>query len=183
MAESQRKRLPPDERKAIILKAAGNLLAREGLDGFSLEAVAKEAGVALSLPRHYFGGYSELLKVTTHDLLKEVEHTLLSRDIAMDMPTRFARYLELLKKNPWGHHVWMKSVETHPDIQKLVQSARRRMSEGMYRKPWANLSEVQRLDAMGRIGYIEAIVSTWIDQKFKGTEHVHALILKIIVPA
>jgi AcrR family transcriptional regulator len=180
MPKSQKKRLPPEQRKAIILRAALTLLSRQGLEGFTLEAVAREAGVALSLPRHYFGGTRELLKAATHDLLIEVEQTLLSRDIAMPLPERFAKYLGLLQKNPWGHSMWMRSIDTHPDIDQLVRSARVRMSEGMYRKPWIKLTTLERLDALGRIGYIEAIVSAWIEDNFKGTEFVHSLILKTI---
>lgn len=180
MLQSHKKRLPPEQRKAIILKAALALLSRQGLEGFTLEAVAREAGVALSLPRHYFGGTRELLKAATHDLLIEVEQTLLSRTIATPLPERFAKYLELLQKNPWGHSMWMRSTDTHPDIDQLVRSARVKMSEGMYRKPWSKMSQHERFDALGRIGYIEAIVSAWIEDNFEGTELVHSLILKAI---
>lgn len=164
MADGTVKRLAPDERRAEILQAAKRLLERKGLDGFSLEAVAREAGVALSLPRHYFGGYRDLLKAATEDLLTEVETTLLSRDLKLPLAARFAAYLDLLSKNPWGHQVWMRSAEIHPEVDAIVRGARRRMSEAMCRKPWRQMTKREQLDARGRIGYVEAIVSDWLER-------------------
>ena len=178
MANTASRRLSASERKAAILRAALALLGREGLDAFSLEAVAREANVALSLPRHYFGSYRGLLKAATSDLLQEVEVVLLDREMGLDLETRFSAYLELLANNPWGHHVWMRCEEIHPDIAAIVRRARRRMSEGIYRRPWRQLSKRERLDARGRIGYIEAVVSDWLTAGARDSNIVVELILQ-----
>jgi AcrR family transcriptional regulator len=162
MSGGSPKRLAGDERKARILEATIRLLERKGLDGFSLDAVAREAGVALSLPRHYFGGYRDLLKAATEDLLRDVETILLSREVKTPLPERFAAYLDILRRNPWGHEVWMRSAQVHPGVDAIVRRARRRMAEGMYRKPWGKLSRREQFDARGRIGYVEALVGDWL---------------------
>lgn len=162
MADGSPKRLAPDQRKAAILSAAISLLERNGLKGFSLGAVAREAGVALSLPRHYFGSSRDLLKAAIEDLLVEVEATLLGRDFKGGLAERFAAYLDLLAKNPWGHDVWMRAAEIHPKVEGVVHEARLRMAETMWRRPWRELTKMEQLDARGRIGYIETVVAEWL---------------------
>ena len=177
MADGTPKRLAPDERKAAILSAAISLLARKGLEEFSLEAVAREAGVALSLPRHYFGGYRDLLKAATEDLLKTVEKTLLGRDITLDIESRVNAYMDLLAENPWGHQVWMRSPDIHPDVDAIVRKARRRMAESMYRKTWRELSKDEQFDVRGRIGYVEGVVADWLDRGAADRDIVSKLIV------
>ena len=58
----QGRRLAPDARRQQILHAARTTLATTGVTGFSLDQVAREAGVAVSLPRHYFGSREGLLQ-------------------------------------------------------------------------------------------------------------------------
>lgn len=180
MTDGPARRLSPDERKAEIMSAAVRLLKREGLDGFSLEAVAREARVAMSLPRHYFGGYRDLLKASTEELLTQVEQTLLGRDQKRSLSNRFSAYLDLLLKNPWGHQVWMRSAEIHPEVDAIVQKARRGMAESMYRKKWDDMSMREQLDARGRIGYVEALVSNWLDLGYSLEDIVVGLIVEAI---
>jgi AcrR family transcriptional regulator len=162
---SAQRRLAPKQRRAEILQAALGLLAREGLEGFSLEAAAREAGVAASLPRHYFGGVSELLKVATRDVLREVEQLLLSRDVTPKLEERIPMYLEVLARHPWAHEVWMTASEHHAEIRTLVRRARCRMAEYVYATPWAELSVREQYEARGRIGHIEAVVAEWLERK------------------
>ncbi|MEZ4253304.1 MAG: TetR/AcrR family transcriptional regulator [Polyangiales bacterium] len=50
------------ERRAQILDAFRRCLVRDGLEGTSLEAVAKEAGIARSAVRHFVGNRDALLR-------------------------------------------------------------------------------------------------------------------------
>ena len=138
--------------------------------------------MALSLPRHYFGSYRGLLKAATADLLYQVEALMLDPELGLDLESRFAAYLDLLAQNPWGHHVWMRCEELHPEIATIVKRARRRMSEGMYNKPWRSLSKREQIDARGRIGYIEAIVSDWLQSPDVESKELLGLILQAIDP-
>lgn len=173
------KRLDPYARKAHILGAAERLLARKGLGGFSLEAVAREARVAASLPRHYFGSSRGLLKAATQDVLRQVEAVFFGRDAELTLAQRFTRYLDILRRNPWGHAVWMRSAELHPGLEALVRKARQRMAQMMYQHPWSDLSKREQLEARGRIGYIEAVVMDWIARGMKDD----ALVAGILVEA
>jgi hypothetical protein len=74
----------------------------------------------------------------------------------------------------------MRSAEIHPEVDAIVRQARRRMSEGMYRKPWSELTEHEQLDARGRIGYIEALVTEWLERDTDDRDVVVDLILQAV---
>jgi AcrR family transcriptional regulator len=177
-----RRRLPPDVRKATILRATVDVLERHGLDGFSVEAVAREAGVAKSLPRHYFGSYEGLLTAAVELVLQQIEETLLAFDLSRPMKMRVSAYLTVLSKGPWGHKVWMRSAEFGPDIEGIVRESRRRISEAMYRKTWQKLTKRERIEARGRIGYIEAVVAEFLDDAAEEYETFVDLITQAVTP-
>lgn len=179
MAAATRKRLHRDTRRTHILEAAEKLLARRGLAGFSLEAVAREARVAATLPRHYFGSSRDLLKAATEDVLKQVEAILLP-DGGSSLAQRFDDYLALIRKNPWAHAIWMRSAELHPGLGALVRKARGRMAESMYRQPAKALTKEQQFDARGRIGYVEAAVAEWIERGMADTDAVAAVLVEAV---
>jgi AcrR family transcriptional regulator len=54
------------DRQARILEAAIALLAREGISGVSMRAVAREAGVALGLVNYHFADKTRLIKAALH---------------------------------------------------------------------------------------------------------------------
>jgi AcrR family transcriptional regulator len=163
------RRLSPDARKAQILKAASDLLSESGLNNFSLEAVARQAGVAATLPRYYFGSTEELLKAAAQDILCQVEKVFLTPEPGMAITDRFTLYLSTLETVPWGHDVWMRAADLHPDLEAIVKTARRHMIEGVYGRAWSELDPVERYEGRGRIGYIEAVVAEWIEHGMKDT--------------
>lgn len=164
------RRLPAAERKEKLLKVAIALLEREGLEGFSLEAAAREAGVALSLPRHYFGSSRGLLRSAVQELVAEIEAILLDRKSSKPLETRLKSYMDALYRNRWGHQVWMRAAEIDPELDAIVRDARRRMAESMYRKPWKEFTMRERIDARGLIGYVEAVVADAIERGGVGRE-------------
>lgn len=66
------------DRRGRILAAVIDLLAREGIAGVSMRAVAREAGVALGLVNYYFEDKTSLIRAALH----EVE----AQDLAMVEP-------------------------------------------------------------------------------------------------
>lgn len=60
--EEPKKRLPARERREKIIASARAALVKYGLRGFGLSVVAKEAGVAIGLISHHFGGIDGLIK-------------------------------------------------------------------------------------------------------------------------
>lgn len=56
-----RRRLDPDVRRQLILDAAAALIIAEGLTAFSMERIAREAGISKALVYNYFGNQTALL--------------------------------------------------------------------------------------------------------------------------
>jgi AcrR family transcriptional regulator len=177
MADGVSRRLSPEVRSAEILDAAKRLLDRVGARGFSLEAVAREARVAASLPRHYFGSSVELLGAATVEVLKEVERALRAREGDPTLADRFSAYLDVIRRHPWGHSVWMRSAEIHPSIDALVRKARNRMGEAVFKRPWSALTRKEQIHARGWVGFVEAVVSDWIERGFTERE----LVLEVLI--
>jgi AcrR family transcriptional regulator len=61
MTEDTRKGNLPQDKRIQILKAATRLLTRQGLQRFSFEEVAKEAGLSRQLVRYYYTSLEELI--------------------------------------------------------------------------------------------------------------------------
>ena len=68
-AEDTKRRLPVPERREQIIASARAALVKGGLRGFGLAVVAKEAGVAIGLIGHHFGGIDGLIKALLHSVV------------------------------------------------------------------------------------------------------------------
>jgi AcrR family transcriptional regulator len=62
MTKPVRTRLSPEKRKSQLLDNASDLVVTSGLQNFTIEALAKAAGVTVPLVYNYFSGRTELLQ-------------------------------------------------------------------------------------------------------------------------
>jgi AcrR family transcriptional regulator len=62
MNKKKRTRLAPEARRAQLLDAAATIIGQHGLSGFTMEALAKEAGVSNPLVYQYFSSRRALLE-------------------------------------------------------------------------------------------------------------------------
>jgi len=159
----RRRRLTPDARRDEILAAARATVAAGGLTRFSLEDVAREAGVAPSLTRHYFGSRDGLLIAVARQVIEEVVAVLGAPRGGATLRERVAAYLEILGRDPWVHDVWLHAPERSPELRELVLGARRRLAELSFDVSWDELAPPERLALAGWAGYFEAVISAWID--------------------
>lgn len=87
----------PDVRRADLAEAVWGVVRRAGLDGASVRAVAREAGLSMGSLRHYFGTHSELLIFAMRMVVDRIERRVAGLQIPDD-PRRAAEtvLLELL---------------------------------------------------------------------------------------
>lgn len=154
------RRLPPDERRAQLQRAARVVLARVGVERFSLEEVAREAGVAATLPRHYFGSSEDLLVVAVLDVVERGTAPLVQRE--GDVRQRLREWISVLAANPWIHGIWMHSATVHPDVDAAITDRRRELVERGMGRAWARLSHAERTRGVAWIGACDAVVAEWI---------------------
>ncbi len=157
------KRLSGDERRAQLLNAAKRLVLREGgIDGFSLDAVGREAGVALSLPRHYFESSERLLALAVGEAAQEVVEPFLRRDPNLTFEERVRLYLDRLSPMWWGHSLWVRADSLHPDVR--AGDLRRQLVSASLGRDWADLTPAEQLLGAGWIGFCTTATAEWIEQ-------------------
>jgi AcrR family transcriptional regulator len=159
------KRMSADQRRAHILRAARAVLARDGVDRFSLEEVAREAGVAATLPRHYFESRDRLLAAAMNELTLEVVEPLVRPDPALTLAERFRIYVRQINEVRWGHSIWIRAASVDPDVGAAAGDLRRRMVSLSFGRPWEELSPAEQLRGAGWTGYFTAAVAEWIEQQ------------------
>ena len=69
----QRRRYSPEVRRSMILDAAAEIIARDGIAQLSLERIGQNAGVSKSLMYNYFDSLTELLKELLDRELKDLQ--------------------------------------------------------------------------------------------------------------
>ena len=89
--------MDPAERRHDLAEAVWRVVRREGLDGASVRAVAREAGLSMGSLRHYFGTQSELLVFAMRMVIDRIERRVAGLQTPGD-PRRAAEMvlLELL---------------------------------------------------------------------------------------
>jgi AcrR family transcriptional regulator len=157
-------RMAPDARRAQILQAARRVLVRDGIDRFSLEQVAREADVALTLPRHYFQSTDGLLAAALIDAIYEITDVLTAPAPNSSLEDRWRAYIANLANDKWGHELWLRSAYIDHDVNTVVQDIRRRMIEGSFQRHWDDMTPREQLAYSGWVGYVEAAVAEWIKQ-------------------
>lgn len=164
MKTLESKRLSPELRKAAILRAAKNLLFRDGLEGFSLEGVAREAKVAASLPRHYFGSHADLLLAATSDTLLEAQMALTNPDLSISLPERLNKFLDVVTMYPLAFAIYMRANEIHPSLGAAARKAREKIAEISLLRSWDTMTVQEQLHARGWIGYVEGVIGDWLER-------------------
>ena len=157
-------RMCAGDRRAHILRVAREVLARDGLDRFSLEEVAREGDVAATLPRHYFGSRDGLLSATVAAVIDDLATSLISPDLELDAHGRIEAYVMRLVNEPWAHAIWMRAHDLHPDIHAHLRDVARRIAGLVLGRSWREMQPAEQLRASGWVGYATAAVTVWFEQ-------------------
>jgi AcrR family transcriptional regulator len=97
--ESQRPYHHGDLRESL-LKAAVLVLQREGLDGLSLRAVAREAGVSHAAPAHHFDDMKGLFTALAIKAFEELAHRCERAAADGGLPALCLAYVEMARVSP-----------------------------------------------------------------------------------
>lgn len=169
-SERPARRLSADQRRAQILEAAKRVLERDGLNRFSLEGVAREAGVAATLPRHYFDSRDRLLAAVVNDLTPQIVEPLLRRDPSLSLEERYRLYIQVVGRNRWAHGLWHRAEAVHPDLARSARKLRRLFVSMSFGRSWKELSTEEQLRGAGWVGFVSAAVTEWMELGLKDEE-------------
>jgi AcrR family transcriptional regulator len=123
-----RDRRAPEERRALLVEAAGAVIAIRGFDGATVRDVARQANVSTGLLHHYFDSFPDLL---AEAFAKEAEDerdrlSAATRAIPEPLPrldTLVALYAPRADDPSW--FIWFSAWSAAPRQPKLRRSAER----------------------------------------------------------
>ena len=107
-------RMPPEERREQVLDATLKLIAGQGYERVSMEAVARAAGVTKPVVYDLFGSLADLLEAL---LEREQERALLQLSELLPLPGEEADPEQVLTDSL---HAFMRAVEARPDAWGLI---------------------------------------------------------------
>jgi AcrR family transcriptional regulator len=107
-------RMPPEERREQILDATLKLIAGQGYERVSMEAVARAAGVTKPVVYDLFGTLADLLEAL---LEREQERALLQLAELLPTPGEDAKPEQVLRDSL---DAFMRAVEARPDAWSLI---------------------------------------------------------------
>ncbi len=89
--KQRRRRFSPEVRRAMILDAAADIVARDGVSNVTFESISREAAISKSLVYTYFEGVTELLKELLKRELQE------QRRLQFEAAERASTFEELVR--------------------------------------------------------------------------------------
>jgi len=153
------RKVPEEQRRLEILKAAYRVAARERLTGLTAHAVAAEAGVSKGLVFFHFGNRDGLLVALLEWLLRvtlvapEVSELLDGQTPAERMLSAIRRDVEALPRQrervALFFDYWVMGTR-HPDVQRAIRAALDRYRDAF--RPLAQAVVAAEPDRFGHVG-------------------------------
>jgi AcrR family transcriptional regulator len=185
-----RRRLPPDERRELILQSAARLFAALPYSQVSTTDIAREAGITRGLLNHYFtdkrGLYLEVVRqavlLPTFDELPEVIPEMLTMTTSERVDAAVAWFLDEAQRHA---HTYLSVAETEgtasdiaPILREAEDEAARRamMLVGIDEADEKMLAQVR---AYG--GLAKATIFEWLRRGTLTRDEAHALLRDVLL--
>jgi AcrR family transcriptional regulator len=125
------------DRQARILQAVIDLLARHGIGGVSMRAVAREAGVALGLVSYHYEDKSSLIRAALHRM-EEQDLALVEPDADLPPEKRLRQALRQVADPAYLTTEYLSLrlqlwalARAHEDYEQINSDAQRRYRDGL----------------------------------------------------
>lgn len=148
--------------RTALIRAADEILAEHGLEGFSLREAARRAGVSAAAPAHHFGGAAGLLSEVALLGFEELAKNL-QVDASQGTPTQRLRlqgmgYVRFAMTYPGRFQLMFRHELLNPDHSALQEAGARallRLEETI--RAVRSIPDRQALDPQARA----ALLATW----------------------
>lgn len=127
-ATSKRTRLSPEARRAQLLDTARTIILADGLQAFTMEALARAAGVSSPLVYNYFSGRVALLGEL---LLREYRRFAAQIAQQVEAASSFEEVVRVFVASNFDHHApgnVLPVLLSQPDLAKALRGRERRAS-------------------------------------------------------
>lgn len=164
--------MEPGLRREQLLNASAAYVASHGVD-FSMDDIAREAGVSPPLMRHYFGNRDGLLTALVEQGIEQIMEILTGPHHG-DLNARLYAYLEFVRARPWAHRLWMAAGTHEETLSPRVAAARTHLKQAAFGGRWDQDDLDQRFRASAWIAVVEKSVDEWLleqDEPAKKVAH------------
>ncbi len=127
-ASRSRTRLSPDARRAQLLDTAKEMVISNGLQAFTMEGLAREAGVSAPLVYNYFDGRPQLLQEL---LVREYRQFVEETTEALRDATSFEDIVRISVTSNFDHHApgnILPLLQSQPEIASAISADQQRIS-------------------------------------------------------
>lgn len=152
--------MQPSRRREQLLDASAAYVTSHGVD-FSMDDIAREAGISPPLMRHYFGNRDGLLTALMKQGIEQIMDILIGPHHA-DLEARLDAYLEFVRERPWAHRLWMAAATHDEALSPLVGTARMQLRQAAFGPEWDDDDLDQRFRASAWIAVVEKTVDEWL---------------------
>ena len=151
------------DRQARILQAVIDLLARHGIGGVSMRAVAREAGVALGLVSYHYEDKASLIRAALHRV-EEQDLALVQPDPALPPVKRLRLALRQVADPAYLTTEYLSLrlqlwalAQAHEDYEQINTDAQRRYRDGLAALIGAARPELGQADCAKRAADIDVV--------------------------
>jgi len=160
-------RLAPSERHAQLLALAVRMFTERAYDDFSMDELAREAGVSKGLLYHYFPSkralYLEALRAGAAELLALVE-TDPSLPLAEQLDVAVDAYLTYVRGHAHAYRALLRGgIGSDPEVAAVAEGVRQAIRERILAGLEGERPRV-RLAVTGWIGMVETASLDWLER-------------------
>lgn len=149
-------------RRETLLSSGAGYIAAHGLE-FSLDDVARDAGISPPLMRHYFKNREGLVVALVEQGIEAITSILTAPDGGR-LDERLRSYLAYIGERPWAHRLWMAAALNDDAVTPLVREARRRLIGATFGVEESALSDDERFRGSAWIAVVESAVEDWLER-------------------
>jgi AcrR family transcriptional regulator len=179
----QRRRLTPGARRAELLRAGERVFTEAAYDDVSIEDIAEAAGVSKNLLYHYFGGkrdlYLETIRAATSEILRRTTPDPRLAPIPR-LRASIDQHLAYVEEHPGGYAKLLRGAGGDPEVQAIVDDARRRVVERTIISLPLNgapLPPGLELALHGWVAFIDEVSIAWLEQPALAREDLREMLV------
>ena len=182
MGEPAYTRLALDERRRQLIKAGSALFAEHSFEEISMRQIAEAAGISKALIYHYFPSKTELFKAAVEEHAAELQRLIQPAgegNPLEELSRSLDAYLGWIQANARTWSKLVQSAATLPEARAIVEDFRERTLQQILRRLTTSRTPrpALRIALQGWLGYIDAAILDWIDNRDLPREQLRDLLL------
>jgi len=174
------RRMPSDERRALLLERATELFAEHGYDALSMAQIAREAKISKALLYHYFPSKSELFAAALAAGAQELrERTLIDPLLppAQQLSATLDAFLGWVQERPGAYAKLLESAGAQEVRETMAQVRAETAGRILGGLGPDGERPATRAAVFGWLAFLDAAILDWIEHGDLTREELHGLLL------